>query len=252
MKSRLNFFRSILIICTLGLVLSTQSAVRADDFKTYYDQGKFNEAYELLQKTGIKNSVDYYNAANCLYRLSRFGLSLAYFQKALALQPSNTDIRYNLKLAEEALNKTGQLTKDKSFWRGQVIPLAYEFGETIPYIIVTVIAAALAFFTFRKAKSGFQLKNYFTDPLFVSLFFTFIASAAAAITVTTALNAKLAVVVADSTVARSGPSESFTELFRLNAGTTIELTGDVREGWNQIKFSIGNIGWISEKDLLNL
>lgn len=252
MKSRTVFFRSILSCTLVFISMSIHSFARADDFKALYDQGKFSEAYEQLSKSGIKTAADYYNAANCLYRLSKFGTSYAYYQKAQAMQPNNADIRYNLKLAEDALNKTGQLTKDKSFWRGQIVPFSYDIGETVPYLITVLLAAILLVLISVNARKGVFLKSFLTDPAFLALFVCFLASLGCAITVTTALNTKLAVIVSDSSIARSGPSESFTELFRLNAGATVELSGEKREGWSQIKFSLGNIGWIAEKDFLNL
>src|SRR5262245_20194824 len=97
------------------LILSFKIGFAAEDTaRALYDQGKYQEALDALQKNGVHTAAEYYNAGNCLYKLGRVGQSLAYYEKAHNLAPRNSDIQYNLELAEEAARQTGSIAKDQS------------------------------------------------------------------------------------------------------------------------------------------
>lgn len=233
---------------TVGI--SSESGI--ETARALYDRGKFSEALELIQKSGLNTASDYYNAGNCLFRLGKVGLAYAYYQKADALSPHHSDIRYNLSLSEEALKKNGSLQKNQSLWTGSFVPVARQIPEAYPDILLAITTLAIAGLAYRAKKAGQRFATTVVKANFLAAFTIWVLTAASIAAVTAANRVRLAAVVADVGVARSGPAETFTELFKLPAGADVELTGETREGWQQIRFSLGNVGWIMDKDLLAL
>lgn len=61
-----------------------------------------------------------------------------------------------------------------------------------------------------------------------------------------------AIVAGDLIQVRSGPGETFTELTKLPAGSTVYPTRQSRDGWIQVRFLLGNVGWVMEKEVISL
>lgn len=220
--------------------------------KTLYDQGKFQEALDLMQKNELRTASDFYNAGNCYYKLGRLGQAFAYFQKASTLAPSDDDVQYNLKLTESFLEKKGGVLQASTLWSGRAMPLLRRISEVFADLLLALCTVALAIVCNRLKKKSFRLKRVLTEPSFLFVLGLWSFSCAFTIAVVMTHSTKLAAVISDSGIARSGPSETFTELSKLPPGSQVELTGENREGWSQIRFSLGNVGWIMEKDLLKL
>lgn len=207
-----------------------------------YDQGQFQKALDLLMENGLNTAADYYNVGNCYYRLGQLGRALAYYEKALTLAPGNGDIKYNRDLALENLNRTGALPKNSSLWNGKIVPFSKRIPQTWLMLAYSGISLLLGLVCFRTRKSRKLWPIIATWACFTLVF-------------TTALFAqrvRIGKVISETAVAFSGPKETFTELFRLPAGTSVELTSEKRDHWRQVKFSQNKVGWIPEKDLLEL
>lgn len=245
----------------LGIFLAFSNIGKAQessaDYQTVsrglYDQGKFADALDTLEKHGLQSAQDYYNAANCLFRLGKLGQALAYYEKANALSPGNEDIETNLALTREYFEKGHVTTKDQSFWFGKAVPLLKQIPEWAVHGIFAIISALLALFLFRAERSKVKLKDLATQsPALLAIVFFWVLALGFEGVHWRTKKIQWATVTSDLSAARSGPGETFTELFKISAGTKIELTGRTKDGWRQIRFSLGNVGWVMEKELLEL
>lgn len=241
----------------LGLILTLSFLINSVGFsqetaRSLYDQGKYQEALEVLNKSGLSTASDYYNAGNVYFRLGKVGQALAYYEKANALSPNVPDIRFNLNLAKDSLEKSGSLPKDKSFWLGTFIPLARQIPEEFVDLLLAVVTVGFALVCLRLKRLGLTVQKAVTQSSFLTTLGIWALTCALTAGTIIAHRTKMAAVVADLSSARSGPNETFTELFKLPAGTTVHLTGETREGWHQVRFSLGNVGWIGDKDLIAL
>lgn len=218
-----------------------------------YDQGKFSEALETLEKHGLQSAQDYYNAANSLFRLGKLGKALAYYEKANALSPGNDDIEQNLTLTREYFEKSNVATKDQSFWFGKAVPFLKQTPEWLVHLIFALTSLLLALLFFRAERKATKLADFFVQtPAVFAVLFAWLLTCGLEATYFTAKKVHWATVASDLVTARSGPGETFTELFKVSAGAKVELTGKSKDGWNQIRFSLGNVGWVMEKELLEL
>ncbi|MBI3557730.1 MAG: SH3 domain-containing protein [Deltaproteobacteria bacterium] len=177
---------------------------------------------------------------------------MSYFEKAHSLAPNDDDVAYNLKLVQSIAEKAGTLTRDQNYWTGHIVPLVRRVPESAVDFLFAIASVALGWTAYSAKKRGRRFLKAFQQPGFLTVAGVWAAAAALTVTIAFGHQTKLAAIVADVGVGRSGPSDTFTELFKVPAGTTVELTGENREGWRQIRFSLGNVGWIMEKDLLPL
>ncbi len=241
----LKYFLYLLIFSNLCHADSNQA-------RQFYDQKNYSESLSELQKSGLNSSSDFYNAGLSAYRLGKIGLSFAYFLKAHELNPNNEDIEYNLNISRDDLEKTSSVMKSNSFLTNKIYPILKKQNHLFSSILLLVISLIIVFSSYYSKKRGVKFKSYISSPLSITLLVVWLISTVFLYSVFNAQSLKRAVVVADQTSARSGPSDSFTELFHAPSGTVFELSNQTREGWIKIRFSLGNVGWVMEKDLLRL
>ena len=81
-----------------------------------YDEKDYESAVDQYQQlVQMGESADlYYNYANALFKAGYTGKAILYYERALRLDPSNEDIKYNLEFAN--LSKTDRVEKVEQFF----------------------------------------------------------------------------------------------------------------------------------------
>lgn len=117
----------LIILASLMFIVLPQrmKAAPADAFKeanAQYEAGEYESAVESYQQllSEHQSANLHYNLGNAYYQLGEYGPAILHFEKALALEPRNPDIRANLELTQEA----AQLTPPPPFWATTVANLA--------------------------------------------------------------------------------------------------------------------------------
>ncbi|MGE4232185.1 MAG: hypothetical protein AB7F43_02550 [Bacteriovoracia bacterium] len=232
MKNFLIIIVSFIFLSNLSVFAADQPSA-AESPRALYDQGQYLKAYNALQQKGLHSAADYFNAGNCLHKLGKFGQAQAYYKKALLLAGWDSDIAYNLDINSQKLS-------DNSF-------SILFFLKRIPVSLVDLIFAVT---TLLMALLLFVTRLRFTTGLIawcgaLVLYVLFLVYG----------QAHLGVVTGDNVVARSGPKETFAELFRISSGSTIEILSEQREGYSQIRASTassGGVGWLKNEDWIEL
>lgn len=112
-----KLFQSALILSAWLLVSITHAATPTEQFdqaNTLYAEGDYQQAIKAYQQLlpEHQSASVHYNLGNAFYQLGEFGPAILHFEKALALDPRNPDIRANLELTQEA----AQLTPAPPTW----------------------------------------------------------------------------------------------------------------------------------------
>ena len=201
------------------------------------------QIYEALLEKGEAAEV-YYNLGNCYYKTNDIAKSILNYERALLLDPGNTDIRVNLGMARAKTVDKITPIPDIFFvaWIKSLINcLSVDAWAKcgILFFILFLVAVALFFFSKQASlkKGGFIGGIVFLILVVLSNVF---ASQQKAVLV----NRNAAIVLVPSVTVRSTPSESGTSLFILHEGSKVELKDNSMREWKEIRLEDGKVGWV--------
>ncbi len=220
----------------------------ANDAYSKNDYKKAMELYQsVLQENGESANV-YYNLGNCYYKINQTAPAILNYERALLLDPGNSDIRFNLEMAYlktvDKIEPVGDFFLEN--WSVSIRNL-YTTNQWSYISIVCfclLIGCLVLFFFSRKIilkKAGFYAG-------IVLLIFTIAGNAFAYKQKAKLENRDTAIVFTPTVTIKSSPSASGNDLFLLHEGTKVDIKSQL-SGWYEIETADGHIGWISEKDV---
>lgn len=212
-----------------------------------YSNGSYRQAVELydaLLAEEVHSGKLYYNLGNSWFKLGRMGKAILNYNRALQLDPTDEDTRYNLAMANarivdkidtvpEFFLKTWLrdlgLVFSSDTWA--VLGLVF-LGITFAAVILWLLARTLAL-----RKTGFYGG-------IVSLIICMTATFYAHYQRGRLLYGGEAVVMNLVAPVKSSPGAGSKDIFVLHEGTKVRKLGQL-DGWTEIVLSDGNKGWIS-------
>lgn len=267
MKYRI--FILFLLLCTPGLraqegadslaqqpAAATTDAVAAatpealwDLANTAYINGDYRtatETYERILDEGLSSVKLYYNLANACFKEDRLGKAILYYHRALRGAPGNSDIRYNLSVAEARTKDN--IAQIPEFFLTQWLRDIRHAMSCTAWTVLSLAALAIALtalLLFLLAQRMRLRKAGFYTTLAAAVVFL-LASWFAAGERREMLDDTQAVVMNASAVVKSSPDKSSTDLFVLHEGTLVEISGEL-ENWCEITIADGKKGWIEQR-----
>lgn len=247
MKRLVYIFMFILFSQTLFAADRDSLWVRANDAYSLGEYSTALEIYNHIESDGYVSARLWYNMGNTCYKLQDDGKAILYYERALKLDPSNSDVKHNLEIARlKILDKIevvpefilttwtkdlrNTMSSDKWAWTG----------------IVLLVITALLVLCFRFAPKSSQRKFSFVFAcitfLMVLASFGFSASLKSNVK-----SQDSAIVVAPVSNVKSAPNSTGGNLFILHEGTKVEIIEQVG-GWSRIELSDGRQGWMMSKD----
>ncbi len=217
-----------------------QQANMAYVLKNYPDALK---AYSEIHAKGFESADLYYNLGNTYYKMDSIPSAILYYEKALKLDPSNANARFNLELANSKvvdkiepipllfysqwiLTIRNSMSAD-SFAVWAIVLFTVAFGLFASFLIFkrTVIRksafwASIIIFLFAVSALLFAQKNYAA-----------LKNPAEAILMTAVVDA------------RSSPDPASSILFVLHKGTKVKILDQVGS-WVEIRIANGSEGWV--------
>ena len=164
------------------------------------------QIYEALLKNGEASEV-YYNLGNSYYKIGEIAKAVLNYERALLLQPGNSDIRANLEVARaktiDKVEPTPEVFSKQIMWK------KIGFISGIIFLIITVCSNLFA---------SQQKENL--------------------------VNRNEAIVMNPSVTVRSTPSESGTSLFILHEGRKVNVKDNSMKEWKEIHLEDGKVGWV--------
>lgn len=218
-----------------------------------YADGRYSEAYDswnaLVADYGVRENADlWYNLGNAAFQKGDAAHAVLGYERALRLNPSYSDARYNLDLLRDRLDKIDAVPEFalKRFFRsiGQGLG-ANAWAFIAALLFAAAVLGALAFL--RSARRGLRMTGFYGGILCLLLSVTALGFSLWQHADYSARDA--AVVMKARSSVRSAPSENgSTSLFDLHAGTkvtTLETLGD----WTNIRIADGREGWIRTSEI---
>ncbi len=213
------------------------------------DWAAAGDAWGRIADMGLESADLYYNIGNAFFREGDIAHSILNYERALRLNPSHSDARFNLEFARAGLQDkiesvptfflnvwVGNLCRllPSDVWAGTGIAL---FALVIAFVLVFLLGRSV---TARKSAFAAGIVSLLLCVLSVSMAFRQRADYSR--------EDGAIVVRAVSPVKSSPSSDSSRDLFILHEGTKVRVIDSVGD-WRNIELSDGRQGWIRSSDV---
>ena len=200
--------------------------------------------YEQLLATHGESSAIYYNLGGAYYKMDEIARAILNYERALLIDPSNADAKFNLELARSKAVDKNVIVTELFFvrWIRSFTAILSADGWAKASILCFIICiACFSLFIFGKKRK--TKKIFFTFAL-LSLLCTILANVIASGQTDKLVHRESAIIMEPSVTVRSTPSANGTELFVLHEGKKVTIKDDSMKAWKEIEVEDGNIGWL--------
>lgn len=261
MKQKKNSGKAPLAIVLFALMLSATSMnAQTEDFpmqmwekaNTAYSQGNWQQAidsYLVLDSMGLESAELYYNLGNAYFKNSEIAKSILCYERALIINPSHKDAKFNLKHANNLIQDRIEAVPD-FFLKTWAKELSYMLdSNTWAIISIVFFALILAMvLLFVMGSSSLSKKIGFFSAIFFLILFvsslTFSLQQRALY-----FNRTEAIVMKPVAAGKSSPSEETgKDLFVLHEGTKVKVIDNVGE-WTNVELSDGRQAWLKKDEI---
>ncbi len=217
-----------------------------------YTAGDYAQAlkdWEDVRATGMMSRELYYNLGNAYFKTGEVAPAILWYERALRLDPSDADVRYNLDFARaQTQDKIDQVPE--VFFRQWGRALCYSLpSNTWAVLAILLFAAtvALALLFLLGRSSGGRRVGFFAGIACLLLFS--LSWGMAQWQKNEARRQDMAIVMRPVSSIKSSPSaDSAKDLFILHEGTRVRVLDNVSD-FSNIELADGRQGWILSRDL---
>jgi tetratricopeptide (TPR) repeat protein len=207
------------------------------------------EAYEQVSALGIVSVDLYYNLGNAYLKAEQLGPAIYNYERALELQPSADDVRFNLAVARELARKKGEDrlagVEAQPFWMRVTGQVTVNWASWLFLLLWVALFALLSLVHF--VQPGFLRVGMWAGFAFLGLG-TAIAGVLLGARLFLAERVEQAIVLPDSLQVKEGPDPNYQPIFGVHAGLRVRVT-DKEQDWVRIRLANGLEGWVKERDL---
>ncbi|MBT8376844.1 MAG: tetratricopeptide repeat protein [Bacteroidia bacterium] len=243
----------LIFIVTLISVMSawSQGEILFEEGNKLYNEGKFAEAiekYEAILASNEHSAAVYFNLANAHYKLNNIAPSIYYYEKAVALDPNDREIKNNLAFAQnmtvDAIGSVPEVGFSR-IYKSVVNSVSYDAWAKIAVLSMLVFVLLFLFYHFSYATAKKRIAFVVSViSLLISVSSVFMAFQNYSLY----NDDKPAIVFAQESKVKTEPNLRSEEAFRLHEGTKVQVLDTVKS-WHKIKLADGTMGWIPSKDI---
>lgn len=254
-----NLFISIPVVVVL--LAGRFSCIAQDNIAHYetkylqankqYSNGAYDSAvmvYEEIISAGYESSVLYFNLGNSYYKLKQVPMAILYYEKAKKLAPDDSDILFNLQLANQHIVDKFEPLPELfySVWWNKLINAA-SVDKWGMWVFFSLLYAATVMILFAFSSSVFIRKFLFASGIIAIVIscFSFVFAWQQEAMVTS--NSE-AIVFTPTVTVKSSPDDNSTSLFVIHEGNRVKLMETVND-WYKIALLDGNVGWLRKDDV---
>lgn len=229
--------------------IQTPSVQLGDSAYAKADYATAIAIYESVIADGNEAASLYYNLGNAYFKSDELAKAIINYERALLLDPSDSDVRFNLEFARsKTVDKVSEgYTIFFVRWIEALMNIMPMDAWCIWGIVTFVLLlSAILFLLFSRSiavrKVAFVLS-------LILLVITIFSNASAYIQYTKISSADNAIIIVPAVTAKSTPDESGTNLFVIHEGCKVKITDDSMSGWKEIELEDGTIGWLPTNSL---
>lgn len=254
--------RSGMLVIAFALMMSAPAVCHAagdpyidslwNSATSMYSQGQWDLAlkdYSSIAAAGLESAALYCNMGNVYFKIEDYPHAILYYERALKLDPSYADARYNLGIASGQIQDRIDAVPEfilKSWARDLCYVLDSDAWGWLCIVFFSLALAMLLLFLLS-GRLGARRTGFFT--MIVSLMLSGMALWFSLWQKSDYERADSAIVMRPVSSVKSSPSsESSTDLFILHEGTKVTILDEVGE-WRNITLADGRQGWMLSSDM---
>jgi len=201
---------------------------------------------QIIEEEGIRNGYLYYNLGNCYFQLGHIGKAILNYRRAERLVPNYSDLKRNLKSARGRRKDAIQKSQVRSIARTLL------FWHYLMSLQTKIVVFSIVFSTIWIL---LLVKLFFDRPLVkwalcLCIFFALVFGVSGVLESYKEHSARFGVILAEETVPRKGPGESYARSFKepLHEGAEFRVR-DGQAKWLQIELDNGSLCWVNRRHL---
>ena len=206
-------------------------------------------AWNTISADGVQSAVLYYNLGNAFFKCGETGRAVLYYEKALKLNPSFSDARFNLEFAQNSVQDRIDAVPEfilSTAVRKVCWLLGSNAWAVLSLLFFAAFVAGTLVFLLSLNPSIRRVSFYSAIVVLVLLVFSMGFSLWQK---NEAGKADQAIVMLPVSSVKSSPaSEGSKDLFILHEGTKVKVLDEVGE-WINIEIADGRQGWIKTTDI---
>jgi len=248
----------ILLALFCGTARAADTEIAASKDATFrrandaYFHGHYQEAvdaYEQVAALGVDSPDLFYNLGNAYLKVEQLGPAIFNYERALELDPSQDDVRFNLGVAREAARKKGEDrlagVEAQPLWMRWASQVTVNWASWLFLGLYVALFALLIVLHF--VQPGFLRVGMWAGFAFVGIA-TLVAGALLGARLYLADRVEQAIVLPDVVQVKEGPDPNYQSVFGVHAGLRVRVT-EKEQDWVRIRLANGLEGWVRERDL---
>ena len=259
MKTKKNTPKTVFM--ALALLLAVQFGASAQDSyvdslwnaaNSAYVDGRWADAvadYELISGMGLESASLYCNTGDAYFKDGNIPMAILYYERALKLDPSYEDARYNLELLNAMIQDRIEPVPEfvLKAWFRDLCYIMDSDSWAVCFIVLLALTLALVLVFLLAPTAGGRRAGFFTG---IAVLLLAVMSLSFSIWQKNDYSdADKAIVMRPVTSVKSSPAAGLsTDLFILHEGTKVKVIDEVGS-WNNIELADGRRGWIPSADI---
>ena len=259
MKTKKNTSKAAFM--AVALLLAVQFGASAQDSyvdslwnsaNAAYVDGRWADAvadYELISGMGLESASLYCNTGDAYFKDGNIPMAILYYERALKLDPSYEDARYNLELLNAMIQDRIEPVPEfvLKAWFRDLCYIMDSDSWAVCFIVLLALTLALVLVFLLAPTAGGRRAGFFTG---IAVLLLAVMSLSFSIWQKNDYSdADKAIVMRPVTSVKSSPAAgSSTDLFILHEGTKVKVIDEVGS-WNNIELADGRRGWIPSADI---
>ena len=260
MKSKKNAPKSsvlaIMLMLALPFAAEAQQTGYVDSLwnaaNQAYVEGRWADAvadYELISGMGLESAALYCNTGDAWFKDGNIPMAILFYERALKLDPSYSDARYNLELLNSTIQDRIDIVPEfiLKVWAKDICYIMDSDAWAVWFLVFVALTLGLVLLFLLAPTAAGRRTGFFTG--IVTLLLAVSSLSFSIWQRNDYMDADSAIVMRPVTSVKSSPSaEASKDLFILHEGTKVRILDTVGK-WNNISLADGRQGWLPSDDL---
>ena len=260
MKSKNTAAGSSVLALILLLAIPSVSQAQQQDYmdslwnaaNTAYTEGRWADAaadYTMISDSGLESARLYCNMGNAYFKDGNVPMAILYYERALKLDPSYADARFNLDLLNSGIQDRIDPVPELILktWTRNLCYISDSDTWTVMFLLFFALFCAMLLLFISGRSVAARRTGFFTGIAVLLLCFTCLSFAIWQ--KKDYMRADEAIIMRPVASVKSSPSsEASKDLFILHEGTKVRLIDQVGN-WTNIELADGRQGWMQSDDM---